>query len=224
MSGDLTRNQLFFKDLLSERIQNPQKSNEYSVPFGLNLIDYDLFDEDIQKITNLIILTDKFTSLTIRLSETLTDSNTLSKLLRKISLKRQFTSLGFFIKYLDDSLLNVFLDFIGKLQESVTNLKLMVKYNNKNDESHAVEKILENLQKNENPGLEVLNLTGCNLESPKSLENLEKILKKSKNLKNIEIKDKPLYKDSFGLNISNIKNLKISNCKLSNISYIPAVF
>ena len=111
MSTDLTRNQLFFKGTLSDRISNPSKNNEYSVPFGLNLINYDLFDEDVQKITNLIILTDKFNSLNIRLSDTLTDSNTLSKLLRKISLKRQFTSLGFYIKYLDESLLTVFLDF-----------------------------------------------------------------------------------------------------------------
>ena len=98
MSSDLIRNQLFFKDHLSERISDPQKQNEFSSSFSLNLFDYDLYDEDIQKITNLIILTDKFNSLNIRLSNTLKDSNTLNKLLRKISIKRQFKSLGFYIK------------------------------------------------------------------------------------------------------------------------------
>ena len=159
MSSDSTRNQLFFKGLLPDRISNPSKNTEYSNPFGLNLIGYDLYDEDIQNITNLIILTDKFNSLNIRLSDSLTDSNTLSKLLRKISLKRQFTSLGFYIKYLDDSLLAVFYDFIGKLQESVSSLKLMIKHKEKNKENEIVEKILENLLKSEGNGLENLELT-----------------------------------------------------------------
>ena len=56
MSNDLTKIQLFFKDQLSERISDPSKANEFSSSFSLNLFDYDLYDEDIQKITNLIIL------------------------------------------------------------------------------------------------------------------------------------------------------------------------
>ena len=132
MSKELIRNQLFFKGLLDERINNSTKNNEYTVPFGLNLLNFDLYDEDIQKITNLIILTDKFNSLKIRLSKTLTDNNILSKLLRKISLKRQFTTLEFYIKYLEDSLLNIFLDFLGKLSESIINIKIRIKYNDKN--------------------------------------------------------------------------------------------
>ena len=129
MSNDLTRVQLFFKDKLSSRISTSSKtSKEFSSPFSLNLFDYDLFDEDIQKITNLIILTDKFNSLNIRLSQNLSSSNTLSKLLRKISLKKQFKSLGFYIKNLNDELLNVFLEFIGKMQETVNSLKLKIKY------------------------------------------------------------------------------------------------
>ena len=94
MSNELTLIQLFFKGQLSDRISNPIKNNEFSSPFSLNLFDYDLFDEDIQKIIDLIILTDKFNSLNIRLSNTLIDTNTLGKLLRKISLKKQFKSLG----------------------------------------------------------------------------------------------------------------------------------
>ena len=221
MSSDLTRNQLFFKGLLAERIQNPTKNNEYSVPFGLNLLNYDLFDDDIQKITNLIILTDKFNSLNIRLSNTLTDNNTLSKLLRKISLKRQFISLGFYIKYLDDSLLTVFLDFIGKLQESVTNLKLMVKYKEKTKENDVVEKILENVLKNESGGFENLDLTECSIGTEKAVELLEKIINKNKNLKNLEISHRSIYKENININISNVKNVKLINCQLSYINYLP---
>ena len=221
MSSELTRNQLFFKGLLSDRISNPSKNNEYSNPFELNLINYDLFDEDIQNITNLIILTDKFNSLNIRLSNTLTDSNTLSKLLRKISLKRQFTSLGFFIKYLDDEFLNVFLDFIGKMQESVSSLKLMVKYREKSKEEIVVEKILENLLKNEESKLENLNLSHFNLGSKKSMDLLEKIFTKNKNLKNVEISNTKMFNDSFIIDISNINNLKINNCQLLYMNHIP---
>ena len=220
MSTDLTRNQLFFKGLLPDIISNPSKNNQYAVPFGLNLIDYDLFDEDIQNITNLIILTDKFNSLNIRLSDTLSDSNTLSKLLRKISLKRQFTSLGFFIKYLDDNLLSVFLDFIGKLQESVVNLKIMVKYGEKDKEEEVVEKILENILKNEGNGLENLNLSQCKLGTKKSMQLLEKIIIKNKNLKNLEINNRGIFKECFNIDISNIKDVKLTNCQIKTINYL----
>ena len=221
MSSDLTRNQLFFKGLLSDRISTPSKNNEYSNPFGLNLFNYDLLDEDIQKITNLIILTDKFNSLNIRLSNTLTDSNTLSKLLRKISLKRQFTSLGFYIKYLDDEFLNIFLDFIGKLQESVSNLKLMVKYGEKTKEEEIVQKILENLLKNEESGLENLNLSNFKFSTTKNMELLQKIIVKSKKIKNVEISDSSIFNECFTIDTFNIHNIKIMNCGLSCINYLP---
>ena len=222
MSSDLTRSQLFFKGLLSERISNPPKNNEYSNSFGLNLIDYDLLDEDIQKITYLIILTDKFNFLNIRLSNTLTDSNTLSKLLRKISLKRQFTSLGFYIKYLKDELLNIFLDFIGKLQESVVNLKLMVKYGEKSKEEEISQKILESFLKNEESGLENLNLSFFNSETERNMELLQKIMVKNKKLKNLEICHSSIYNDCFNIDTFNINNIKINNCHLSYINYLPS--
>ena len=220
MSNDLIRNQLFFKGLLPDLISNPSKNNQYAVPFGLNLIDYDLFDDDIQNITNLIILTDKFNSLNIRLSDTLSDSNTLNKLLRKISLKRQFTSLGFYIKYLDDNLLSVFLDFIGKLQESVINLKIMVKYGEKDKEEETVEKILENILKNEGNGLEILNLSECKIGTKKSMQLLEKIIIKNKNLKYLEINKRAIFKECFNIDISNIKVVKLINCQIKTINYL----
>ena len=221
MSNDLIRNQLFFKGLLPDIISNPSKNNQYTIPFGLNLIDYDLFDEDIQNITNLIILTDKFNSLNIRLSDTLSDSNTLSKLLRKISLKRQFTSLGFYIKYLDDSLLSVFLDFIGKLQESVINLKIKVKHREIDQEEEITEKILENLLKNESNGLENLSLSQCRIVNKKSMALLEKIIIKNKNLKNIEINNSLIFNKCFNIDTLNIKVAKIINCQLLIINYLP---
>ena len=186
MTTDLIRNQLFFKDQLSERISDPLKQNEFSSSFSLNFIDYDLYDEDIQKITNLIILTDKFNSLNIRLSDTLNDSNILCKLLRKISIKRQFKSLGFYIKNLGEELLNTFLEFIEKKQESLVNLKLKIKFENDKIEENISTKILENLLKN-NDGFENLNLEKFNLSNENSINLLVKVVLKNKNLKSLTI-------------------------------------
>ena len=90
MSSKLKDSQLFFKNILLERIENSNQYKEYSNNFSLDLIDYDLYNEDLQKIIDIIINTDKLNSLNIRLSNFLTDGNLLKKLLRKISLKKQF--------------------------------------------------------------------------------------------------------------------------------------
>ena len=188
MSNELTKIQLFFKDKISERISNPTKTNEFSSQFSLDLFDYDLYDEDIQKITNLIILTDKFNSLNIRLSQTLLEENTLSKLLRKISLKKQFKSLGFYIKNLNEDLLNVFLDFIGKMQESVVNLKIKIKFGEENIEENICGKILENLGKGIG-GFENLSFDRFNFSSENNMKLLENVVSRNKNLKNLIINE-----------------------------------
>ena len=217
MSNDLTRIQLFFKDKLSERIKT---SNEFSSPFSLNLFDYDIYDEDIQKITNLIILTDKFNSLNIRLSQYLTNSNTLSKLLRKISLKKQFKSLGFYVKNLNDELLNVFLDFIGKMQETVNSLKLKIKYNDEKLEENICGKILENLVKCNN-GLDSLHFEKFNFFSDNNMKLLENVISENKSLKNLIFNNCIFHKRYFSIDISNIMNVKITGCELFNINNFP---
>ena len=128
MIPKLKDNQLFFKNLLNKRVKNTNEYKEYSTEFGIDLIGYDLYNEDIKRITQLIIETDKFNYLNIRLSNTLTDATILNKLLRKISLKRQFTSLGFYIKYLNDELLSIFIEFIGKLENHLNSLEISIKY------------------------------------------------------------------------------------------------
>ena len=201
MSNDLTRVQLFFKDKLSSRISTSSKtSKEFSSPFSLNLFDYDLFDEDIQKITNLIILTDKFNSLNIRLSHNLSSSNTLSKLLRKISLKKQFKSLGFYIKNLNDELLNVFLEFIGKMQETVNSLKLKIKYNDEKKEESICGKILENLIKCN--CLDSLHFDKFHFSSENNIKLLENVVSENKSLKNLIFNNCTFYKRYFSIDIS----------------------
>lgn len=222
MSGDLTRAQLFFKGLLPERISSSDKYKEFKNPFGLNLLDYDLVDEDLQSITNLIIQTDLLNSLSIRLSDTLTDPQILSKLLRKISFKKQFTTVGFYIKNLSEEPLGIFIDFIGKLQNSVTSLTLRIKYKEKSKEEETIEKILESLLKNENSGLQNLSLNECRLSSENGMNLLDKFLVKNKKiLQNISISHRPMFLESFNANISKIKEAKICNCQISWISHLP---
>ena len=220
MSNELTLIQLFFKGQLSDRISNPIKNNEFSSPFSLNLFDYDLFDEDIQKIIDLIILTDKFNSLNIRLSNTLIDINTLGKLLRKISLKKQFKSLGFYIKNLNEELLNIFLDFIGKMKDSIVNLKIKIKFNDEKTEERICGKILENLLKGDG-SLDNLILEKFNLSSENNMKLLEQIISKNKNLQNLEINDSIVHNKCFSIDISNVINAKISGCGLLYINYLP---
>ena len=220
MSNELTLIQLFFKGQLSDRISNPIKNNEFSSPFSLNLFDYDLFDEDIQKIIDLIILTDKFNSLNIRLSNTLIDTNTLGKLLRKISLKKQFKSLGFYIKNLNEELLNIFLDFIGKMKDSIVNLKIKIKFNDEKTEERICGKILENLLKGDG-SLDNLILEKFNLSSENNMKLLEQIVSKNKNLQNLEINDSIVHNKCFSIDISNVINAKISRCGLLYINYLP---
>ena len=124
----LKNTQLFFKDKLEEKLDNPKEYKEYTNNFSLNLIDYDLNDTDIQKLINIIIKTDKLNSLHLRLSNNLKDKNILNKLLRKISLKKQFKSLEFLIKYLEDDLLSIFIEFLSKLENSLTSLEISIKY------------------------------------------------------------------------------------------------
>ena len=220
MSNELTLIQLFFKGQLSDRISNPIKNNEFSSPFSLNLFDYDLFDEDIQKIIDLIILTDKFNSLNIRLSNTLINTNTLGKLLRKISLKKQFKSLGFYIKNLNEELLNIFLDFIGKMKDSIVNLKIKIKFNDEKTEERICGKILENLLKGDG-SLDNLILEKFNLSSENNMKLLEQIISKNKNLQNLEINDSIVHNKCFSIDISNVINAKISGCGLLYINYLP---
>ena len=159
-SNKLKDAQLFFKDLLKGRVKNETEYKEYSTKFSLDLIKYDLYDKDISKITQLIIDTDKLTSLNIRLSDTLVDKIILNRLLRKISLKRQFTSLSFYIKYLKDDLLQIFIDFIGKLESTLNCLELSIKYQDAKKENEILKNIIIHLIKNENSGITDLTFNG----------------------------------------------------------------
>ena len=218
----LKDSQLFFKGNLIERVENPTIYKEYSKDFNLDLIDYDLYNEDIQNITNIIMKTDKLTSLKIRLSNTLTDKNILSRLLRKITVKQQFTSLSFLIKYLEEELLSIFIDFLGKLKNTVNTLEITIKYNDKKKEEEITKRILESMIKNNNSGISSLKFKECRFSSEESLNLLNKIIEMNKNkLKDLSIYLKRFYNDIFTPDISILNKVDITFCNLYSIKYLP---
>ena len=222
MIPKLKDNQLFFKNLLIERVKDINQYKEYSTEFGLDLIGFDLYNEDIKRITQLIIETDKFISLNIRLSNTLTEPNTLNKLLRKISLKRQFTSLGFYIKYLNDELLSIFIEFIGKLENHLNSLEISIKYLDKKKENEVVKKILESLIKNDNSGITNLTFKECRFSTEENLNLLNQLIEKNKNkLNNLVIGRHRIFDNIFTPDISSLQKASFINCYLSSIKYIP---
>ena len=222
MMSKLRDTQLFFKDLLIERVNNSNEYKDYSVNFSLDLIDYDLYDDDIKNVTKLIVETDKFSSLNIRFSNTLNDANVLGKLLRKISLKRQFTSLGFFIKYLNDDLLSIFIDFIGKLENHLTSLEINIKYDDRKKEGEIVKKILESMLKNDNSGIINLTFKGCRFNTEENLNLLNQLIEKNKNkLKNLILCKKRVYNDVFTPDISPLQRADLIYCNLKTIFHLP---
>ena len=222
MSSNLKDSQLFFKNLLLERLDKYSQYKEYSKNFTLDLIGNDLYNDDLQKIINIIRITDKLTSLNIRLSNTLTDKNLLNKLLRKISLKKQFTSLSFLIKYLNDELLWIFLDFIGKLENTLTTLEISIKYDEVKKEREITKKIIESLLKNNNSGIKSFKFKECRFNLEENLDLLNKlIINNNTKLKDLKIEYKKIYNDVFTPDISNLHNVEITCCYLSSIKYIP---
>ena len=221
-SNKLKDVQLFFKGKLKNRVKNISEYKEYSSKFSLDLIKYDLYDTDISKITQLIVDTEKLTSLSIRLSDSLTDKTILNKLLRKISLKRQFTSLSFYIKYLKNDLLDIFIEFIGKLENTLNSLEINIKYEDPNKESETLKKILISLINNENSGITDLLFTQCRFNSEENLRLLNDYIQKNKNkLKNLGVSKKKIFNDEFVLDITHLQKVDLSQNNISTVLFFP---
>ena len=214
--------QLFFKNKLIERVLNISLYKKYSNNFSLDLTNYDLNYDDINNLINLIIATEKLNQLKLRFSNTITNKESLNKLLRKISLKNQFTSLSFFVKYLNDDLLSIFLDFIGKINRNVAEFEIKIKYNSFKKEEIVTKLIIENLIKNDELGITSIKFIECRFSSKENLYLLECLIKKNKNkLKNLSICIKRINNDIFTPDISSLEKLNINYCNLASIKYIP---
>ena len=214
--------QLFFKNKLIERVLNTSIYKEYLNDFSLDLISNDLKNEDINNLINLIKSTEKITSLKIRLSDNLTQKEPLQKLLRKISLKKQFSKLSFFIKYLKDDLLSIFLDFLGKLNKNISELEFEIKYNDNKKEEIVGKLILESILKNSEIGLKSIKFKSCRFNTKEMLDLLDSLIKKyNNNLKKLNLELKRVNNDIFIPDISSLEIVKINYCNLASIKYIP---
>ena len=213
--------QLFLKNILKEKIENPNEYKEYLNNFNLNLIDNDLYDEDIQKLINIIIKNDKLNSLNLRLSNTLTNKNLLNKLLRKIYLKKQFTTLTFLVKYLNDELLSIFIEFLSKLENSLTSLEITIKYNDIKKEGEIIKNLLQSMLKNNNSGINTLKFKECRFNSEENIKLLNNLIKKNNKLKNLTLCQRRIYNDLFIPDITKLEKVEIIYCNLTSIKYLP---
>jgi len=221
MSSSFAKTQLFFKRKLLERVSNPEIYKTFKNKYAMSL-DYDLSDEDIDYLTQIILQSEKLYNITIRLSDTLKDTQILNKLLNQITVKKQFTYLGFFIKYLNDDLFSEFANFISNLNSSVTSLKLTLKYKNREIEERRTQNILENLLKNKNLNINNLYLIDCQYSSQEITNLLNELLVKNKSkLKNISFYNSMIYENALTVDISSIKNVEISYFNLSKVYYLP---
>ena len=223
MSSNFSKSQLFFKRKSLEYILNPDIHKIFRNKITLNL-DFDLINEDIQYLTDIILQSDQLNNLTIRLSETLTDAKALNKLLRKISIKKQITNLTIIIKYLNDDLFNEFLHFISHFNSSINSFKIQIKYNDNNIKEHKTKSILENLIKNDNSNNNINNLffIDCRFNSEQNLYLLKEYLSKNKNkIKNIYIYNTLILNNEFTIDISNLNTAELSNLNLNQINFLP---
>ena len=221
MSSELSITQLFFKRLLLEQILNPNIHKIFKNKFSLNL-DYDLSNEDIQYLTEIILQTDQLNNLTIRLSDTLTEAKSLNKLLRKISVKKQITNLRINIKYLNDELFNELLYFLTHINSYINTLKIELKYNDNLTKEIKTKLILENLIKNDNNNINFIYFIDCRFNTEQNLNLLNDYITKNKNnLRNIFIYNTLIYNNKFNIDISYLNIAELSNLNLSQIDFLP---
>jgi hypothetical protein len=200
---------------------NPNIHKTFNNKISLNL-NYDLSDEDILYLTEIIIHSEQINNLLIRLSDTLTDINGLKKLLRKISFKKQFTNLRFYIKYLNDEFFNEFLNFISHFNSSVNSIKIKIKYNDERTEEIKTKYILENLIKNDNNNINSIYFINCRFNTEQNINLLKEYISKNRDkLKNIYIYNNIIYNNNFDIDISHMNIVELSYLNLSQINFLP---
>ena len=137
---ELVKAQQFFKGKMLEEIDS------YKEDFSLDIEDYDINDEILVQLDQLISSTTNLIGLSIRFSDRITDGETLTTILRKLSRKKQFKSLSFFIKYLSEPLFNIFVDFLTKMNPNVKDLQIRVKDKSMETEREYAKKIIHEEQ------------------------------------------------------------------------------
>lgn len=214
---DLINAQKFFKGIMSEEIES------YKKKFSLNLLNFDITDEDARNITQLITQTTNLTTIKLRLSETLTDETSFERLIRKISLKKQFNSVSFYIKYLDLKLLDIFSEILGRLNDKISSFRIDIKYQDKDLNRLATKKILEGLLKNKDSKFTSVDLRYFQIDNEENYNLLnEYITNHPSSLFNLTQIN--FYKRNFNIDSSKIKYLYLPYCDLNEINNLPILY
>ena len=213
---ELINAQKFFKGYLEEEIVKAKDT------IALNLLNYDITEAHLEQISKLNTISNKLTSLHIRLSDTLTDAHSLTKFLRKLSKKRQFNTLGFFVKYLNEEMFTIFINFLGFIGSNITSLKIRVKSKERETERIYIKQILQVLLNNNTKDnyITTLDLSENRFDTEENLKLLQSLLE-MKQYKDIILSNKKMFENTLQCNLSNISNFYLTNCNINSISSLP---
>jgi len=214
---DLINAQKFFKGIMSEEIDSYQKQ------FSLNLLKFDINDEDAKNITQLITQTTKLTTIKLRLSETLIDDKSFERLIRKISLKKQFNSVSFYIKYLDMKLLDIFCEILGRLNDKISSLQIQIKYHDKELSRLVTKKILEGLLKNKDSKFSSVDFRNLYIDNEENYNLLNEYIINHPS-STFYLTQNDFYKKNFNIDSSKINYLYLPYCGLNQINNLPILY
>ncbi len=102
-------------------------------------------------------------------------------MLIKISLKQQFILLSFYINYLNEELLDIFLTFSTKINFKTNSLKIQIKYHDKKYEREMKKRMFEHLDKNNDSQIKEIELLNFRFDDEESINLLNKYLHNKKN-------------------------------------------
>jgi len=189
--------------------------------FNLDFTSFDIDDECIQNLSQLIVKTPQLSQLSLRLSNKLKNTSYLDRLLRKISLKQQFILLSFYIKYLNPELLDIFITFLTKINFKTNSLKIQIKYHDKNYEREVIKRIIEGLDKNNESQIHEIDFLNCRFDDDESIDLLKKYLNNHKNLIEFYLNGRMIKGNKFDIDISHLERLDLAKCNLSILTHIP---
>ncbi len=189
--------------------------------FNLDFTSFDIDDECIQNLSQLIVKTPQLSQLSLRLSNILKNSSYLDRLLRKISLKQQFILLSFYIKYLNPELLDIFITFLTKINFKTNSLKIQIKYHDKNYEREVIKRILEGLDKNNESQIHEIEFLNCRFDDDESINLLKKYLNNHKNIIEFYLNGRMIKGNKFDIDISHLERLDLAKSNLSILTHIP---
>ncbi len=214
---DLINAQKFFKGIMQEEIDSYEKQ------FSLNLLKFDINDEDVKNITQLITQTTKLTTIKLRLSETLTDDKFFERLIRKISLKKQFNTVSFYIKYLDMKLLDIFCEILGRLNDKISSLQIQIKYKDKELNRLVTKKILEGLLKNKDSKFSSVEFTNLYIDNEENYNLLNEYIINHPS-STFYLTQDDFYKKNFNIDCSKINYLYLPYCGLNQVNNLPILY